>query len=51
MLSSSIDHTRPRLRAIAPLIYRRAVVREVSRPEKATNVFNFELTDERLSRG
>jgi trehalose 6-phosphate synthase len=39
-----IDHTRPRPRAIAPLIYRHPVVREVSRPEKATNVFNFGLT-------
>jgi hypothetical protein len=36
-----IDHTRPRPRAIAPLIYRHPVVREASRPEKATNVFNF----------
>ena len=26
-------------------------MREVSRPEKATNVFNFGLTDERLSGG
>jgi hypothetical protein len=46
-----IEHTRPWQPGHRPLIDRHAVVREISRPEKATNVFNFGLTDERLSRG